>query len=74
MNRLQMKKWIQRKGNTENKVDAKSVSREEMHTGRKYRMDNVLLHTGKDDWETPEAFFRQLDQEFHFTPRSLLQL
>lgn len=30
-------------------------------------MDKVLLHTGKDDWETPEAFFRQLDQEFHFT-------
>lgn len=30
-------------------------------------MDKVLLHTGKDDWETPETFFRQLDQEFHFT-------
>lgn len=31
MNRLQMKKWIQRKGGTENKVDAKSVSREKMN-------------------------------------------
>lgn len=31
MNRLQMKKWIQRKRDTENKVDTKSVSREEMN-------------------------------------------
>lgn len=31
MNRLQMKKWIQRKGDTENKVDTKSVSREKMN-------------------------------------------
>ena len=30
-------------------------------------MNKVLLHTGKDDWETPETFFQQLDQEFHFT-------
>ena len=30
-------------------------------------MDKILLSTGKDDWETPREFFRQLDQEFHFT-------
>lgn len=31
-------------------------------------MKKALLSTGvKDDWETPPEFFRDLDQEFHFT-------
>lgn len=31
-------------------------------------MNNALFSTGvKDDWETPPEFFRELDQEFHFT-------
>lgn len=27
----------------------------------------ALFSTGKDDWETPQAFFEKLDAEFHFT-------
>lgn len=30
-------------------------------------MDNALLSTGKDDWETPQDFYNKLDNEFHFT-------
>ena len=30
-------------------------------------MDKVLVSTGKDNWETPQKFFEQLDREFHFT-------
>lgn len=30
-------------------------------------MDKVLLSTGKDDWETPQNFFSELDKEFGFT-------
>ena len=28
---------------------------------------DVMFSTGKDDWETPEDFFRPLDREFGFT-------
>lgn len=27
----------------------------------------VMFSTGKDDWETPQYLFEQLDSEFHFT-------
>ena len=30
-------------------------------------MDKVHFSTGKDDWETPQWLFNQLDDEFHFT-------
>ncbi len=30
-------------------------------------MDNALFSTGKDDWETPQDLFDELDKEFHFT-------
>lgn len=30
-------------------------------------MNNSLLSTGKDDWETPGKLFKELDEEFHFT-------
>lgn len=30
-------------------------------------MNDILLSTGKDDWETPNDFFLELDNEFHFT-------
>lgn len=30
-------------------------------------MDKVHFSTGKDDWETPQWLFSQLDDEFHFT-------
>lgn len=30
-------------------------------------MNKALLSTGKDDWETPLEFFKELDKEFHFT-------
>ncbi len=30
-------------------------------------MNNALLSTGKDDWETPSDFYKKLDEEFHFT-------
>lgn len=28
---------------------------------------DVLFSSGKDDWETPPAFFTDLNREFHFT-------
>jgi phage N-6-adenine-methyltransferase len=28
---------------------------------------DLMFSTGKDDWETPQAFFDELDKEFHFT-------
>lgn len=30
-------------------------------------MNDVHFSTGKDDWETPQAFFDALNAEFHFT-------
>ena len=27
----------------------------------------VMFSSSRDDWETPQEFFKQLDQEFHFT-------
>lgn len=30
-------------------------------------MDNCMLSTGKDDWETPDQFFDELNKEFNFT-------
>lgn len=30
-------------------------------------MNKVLMQSGKDDWETPQALFDELDREFHFT-------
>ena len=30
-------------------------------------MNNVLLSTGKDDWETPKDFYDNLNREFNFT-------
>lgn len=30
-------------------------------------MNKVLMQSGKDDWETPQALFEELDREFHFT-------
>lgn len=30
-------------------------------------MNDVLLKTGKNDWETPQDFFDRLNSEFHFT-------
>lgn len=30
-------------------------------------MDQALFSTGKDDWETPAAFFAELHKEFNFT-------
>lgn len=30
-------------------------------------MNKSLLSTGKNDWETPQDFFEELDKEFHFT-------
>jgi site-specific DNA-methyltransferase (adenine-specific) len=27
----------------------------------------ALFSSGKDDWETPQSFFDELDREFHFT-------
>lgn len=30
-------------------------------------MNNALLSSKRHDWETPQAFFDQLDREFHFT-------
>lgn len=30
-------------------------------------MNKVLFSSKKDDWETPQALFDELDKEFHFT-------
>lgn len=30
-------------------------------------MNNALLSSKRHDWETPQAFFDELDHEFHFT-------
>ena len=30
-------------------------------------MNDVLLSSKRHDWETPQAFFDELDREFHFT-------
>lgn len=30
-------------------------------------MNKALLSTGKDDWETPQKFFDELNKEFNFT-------
>lgn len=30
-------------------------------------MNNALLSSKRNDWETPQAFFDELDREFHFT-------
>ena len=30
-------------------------------------MNNALLSSKRHDWETPQAFFDELDREFHFT-------
>lgn len=30
-------------------------------------MNEILISSGKDDWETPKVFYQQLDEEFHFT-------
>ena len=30
-------------------------------------MNEVMYSTGKDDWETPQALFDELDSVFHFT-------
>lgn len=30
-------------------------------------MNKVLMQSGKDDWETPQALFEELDREFRFT-------
>ena len=30
-------------------------------------MSDALFSTGKDDWETPQNLFEELDAEFHFT-------
>ena len=30
-------------------------------------MNEALLSTGKDDWETPQSFFNELNKEFSFT-------
>ena len=30
-------------------------------------MNKVLLSNKRNDWETPQAFFDELDREFHFT-------
>lgn len=30
-------------------------------------MNEALLSTGKDDWETPKEFFEKLNKEFNFT-------
>ena len=29
-------------------------------------MNQVLVSTGRDDWETPPEFFEKLNEEFHF--------
>lgn len=29
--------------------------------------NKALFQTGKDDWETPQKLFGELDREFHFT-------
>lgn len=29
-------------------------------------MNKVLFSSAKDDWETPQNFFNELDEEFHF--------
>jgi phage N-6-adenine-methyltransferase len=29
--------------------------------------NDLMFGTGKDDWETPQSFFDELDREFHFT-------
>lgn len=30
-------------------------------------MDKYITSTGKDDWETPHDFFKELNEEFNFT-------
>ena len=30
-------------------------------------INNSLFTTGKDDWETPQGFFDNLNNEFNFT-------
>ncbi len=30
-------------------------------------MNNVHYSSAKDDWETPQKLFEELDKEFHFT-------
>ena len=30
-------------------------------------MDKYITSTGKDDWETPQEFFNELNEEFNFT-------
>lgn len=30
-------------------------------------MNNALLSSNRDDWETPKSFFDELNSEFHFT-------
>lgn len=29
--------------------------------------NDLMFSSGKDDWETPQSFFNELDKEFHFT-------
>lgn len=29
--------------------------------------NDLMFSTGKDDWETPEEFFNEINKEFHFT-------
>ena len=29
--------------------------------------NKVMFSSAKDDWETPQALFDELDREFHFT-------
>lgn len=43
--------------------DTDSYSRK----GEKGMNTKAMFSSGKDDWETPAALFRKLDDEFHFT-------
>lgn len=33
-----------------------------------YKASAAAMTSNKDDWETPQSLFDQLDEEFHFTP------
>lgn len=32
-----------------------------------YKAGAAAMTSNKDDWETPQSLFDQLDEEFHFT-------
>lgn len=50
-----------------NELNPWPLSMVEQEKKEKNIMNQAMLSSGKDDWETPKSFFDRLDAEFHFT-------